>query len=141
VPPSPSTHMSQQRDKLYGCFGKAVNCLLFVSWVAGSREQAGINKAGEPTCQNVRCDALFREPDKISKVATIPKHYIPDDDQTPAVSEHLECQIDRAAGATLSFHSVIPASSLLHAYYDEAYHDDTACTMQVDDNWGLEGSN
>lgn len=141
MPPPPSTHMSQQRDKLYGCFGKAVNCLLFVSWVAGSRQQAGINKAGEPTCQNVRCDALFREPDKISKVAAIPKHYIPDDDQTPAVSEHLECQIDRAAGATLSFHSVIPASSLLHAYYDEAYHDDTACTMQVDDNWGLEGSN
>jgi hypothetical protein len=41
-------------------------------------------------------------------VAAIPKHSIPDDDQTPAVSEHLECQIDRAAGATLSFHSVIP---------------------------------
>jgi len=34
VAPPPSTHMSQQRDKLYGCFGKAVNCLLFVSWVA-----------------------------------------------------------------------------------------------------------
>jgi hypothetical protein len=74
-------------------------------------------------------------------VAAIPKHYIPDDDQTPAVSEHLECQIDRAAGATLSFHSVISTSSLLHAYYDEAYHDDTTCTMQVDNNWDLEGSN
>ena len=108
MPPPPSTHMSQQRDELYGCFGKAVNCLLFVSWVAGSRQQAGINKAAEPACQNVRCDALFREPDKISEVAAIPKHSIPDDDQTPAVSEHLECQIDRAAGATLSFHSVIP---------------------------------
>ncbi len=108
MPPPPSTHMSQQWDELYGCFGKAVNCLLFVSWVAGSRQQAGINKAGEPACQNVRCDALFREPDKISKVAAIPKHYIPDDNQTPVVSEHLECQIDRAAGATLSFHSVIP---------------------------------
>jgi hypothetical protein len=109
VPSPPSTHMSQQRDELYGCLGKAVNCLLFVSWVAGSRQQAGIHKVGEPACQNVRCDALFREPDKISKVPAIPKHYIPDDDQAPAVSEHLECQIDRAAGATLSFHSVIPA--------------------------------
>ena len=141
MPSPPSTHMSQQRDELYGCLGKAVNCLLFVSWVAGSRQQAGINKAGEPACQNVRCDALFREPDKISKVAAIPKHYIPDDDQTPAVSEHLECQIDRAAGATLSFHSVISTSCVLHAYYDEAYHDDTTCTMQVDDNLALEGSN
>jgi hypothetical protein len=140
VPPPPSTHMSQQRDELYGCFGKAVNCLLFVSWVAGSRQQAGINKAAEPACQNVRCDALFREPDKISEVAAIPKHSIPDDDQTPAVSEHLECQIDRAAGATLSFHSVIP-TPLYCMHITMRPIDDTTCTMQVGDNRDLEGSN
>lgn len=36
VPPSPGCHVSQQWDKLYGCLGQAVNCLLLVSRVVRS---------------------------------------------------------------------------------------------------------
>ena len=54
---------------------------------------------------------LIRAMDEFAKMATIPEHDVAYDDETPAIAEHLQRQVNRAAGflrVLQSTHSVYP---------------------------------
>lgn len=104
VPQSPGADLGEQGDELDGRLGETVNRFLLVSGVASSREQACAHQTSQPIGQNIGSDAFGGKLQKIAVVAATPEHDVADDDQAPAITEHLHGEIDGTFGAPCFSH-------------------------------------
>jgi hypothetical protein len=97
VPPPPGAHLGQKRHELDRRFGEAVDRLLTVTRVVAPGQEAGLDETLQPVRQDVRGDPLFRAPEHFPEAPTIAEHDVADDDQAPAIAQHFQREVDRAA--------------------------------------------
>src|SRR5215211_4035917 len=93
----PRAHGREHWHELDGGLGQAVDDALLVARVVGPGQQPGGDQPLEPVGENIGGDSLLRATKQLAVTPAIAEHHVANDDQTPAVTEHLKRQIYWAA--------------------------------------------
>src|SRR5262249_13000514 len=95
VAKSPAAELGEHRYELDRGFGQAVARAL-----AGSRvlagEQSGVDESLEPVGENIRGDSLDRIGLQFPEIAAVAEDDVAENEQAPAITEHLDGGVDRA---------------------------------------------
>src|SRR3546814_4208123 len=110
---SPRSHLREQRHELDGGLGQAVDRLLPVGGIPAPREQPGFDQPLQTVGENIGSDPLVRTVEQLAIMAPVAEHYVPDDDQAPAITQDLQRQVDRATGTVRTFHRAISSQDCL----------------------------
>jgi hypothetical protein len=131
---SPRSHLREQRNQLNCWLGKAVDCFLLMRRIIALRKQAIFHQPFQAIGQDVGGDPFVGKSQELSIVAPVSEHHIADDDQAPAVAQHLEREVDRAArplcGARFHKKTRLQEKRLRHAYGFTILI--SGCIMQAD---------
>jgi hypothetical protein len=113
VAPSPGAHLCQERHELDGFLGQADDLLLLMRRIWAGGEEAGLGQLLQPVGQDVGRDAFDRVVEQVAVMPPVAEHDVADDDEAPAIAQHLERQVDRASGAGRLVHGEGPSAKLV----------------------------
>lgn len=106
VSSSPSAHVRKQWDELNGGFRQTVNAFLPMMRIRTPRKKARRRQAFQSIRENIRGNALFALPEQFAIRASVSKHDVTNDNQTPTITKLFERQVNRAARTTRLLHKI-----------------------------------
>jgi len=89
VSATPCAHLHQERNKLNGRFGEAVDRLLLMRCVLASADHASGDKTLQPADQDIRRNAFLGIAEEFAEMTAVAEHQIADDQKAPTVAQHL----------------------------------------------------
>ena len=124
---APARHLRQDGQKLDALLGQAVDRLLLVAGVVPLGDDPLFHQPLHPVGQDVGGDALFRFQQQLPEMPPVAEYHVPDDQQTPFVTDHFEGEIDRTARSVIGAHGLLQdRNRLSHRYSYNA----TNCVTQ-----------